>query len=64
MKKKALNLPVSEEVAVGEMLYLWGQIGNKTGALSVDEGVIQKETRETMKNIFRVLKKYGSSPEE
>ena len=29
MKTKALNLPVSEAVAVGEMLYLGGQIGNK-----------------------------------
>ena len=43
MKTKALNLPVFEAVAVGEMLYLWGQIGNKPGALSVDEGLFRRQ---------------------
>ena len=61
---KKLNLPFSEAVAVGDMLYLSGQIGNRPGELTVVKGGIQSETRQTMKNIFGLLKKYGSSPEK
>jgi len=61
---KKLNLPFSEAVAVNDMLYLSGQIGNKPGELKVVKGGIQAETRQTMRNIFRLLEKYGSSPEK
>ena len=61
---KKLNLPFSEAVSVGDMLYLSGQIGNKPGELRVVEGGIQAETSQTMKNIFRILEKYGSSAEK
>jgi len=61
---KKLNLPFSEAVAVGDMLYLSGQIGTKPGEAVVVKGGIEAETRQTMKNIFRILRKYGSSPEK
>jgi 2-iminobutanoate/2-iminopropanoate deaminase len=61
---KKLNLPFSEAVAVGEMLYLSGQIGNLPGELSVVTGGIKAETEQTMKNIFSILRKYGSNPKK
>lgn len=61
---KKLNLPFSEAVAVGDILYLSGQIGNRPGELSVVKGGIQAETEQTMNNIFTILKKYGSAPKK
>jgi 2-iminobutanoate/2-iminopropanoate deaminase len=57
----SLNLPFSEAVRVGDMLYLSGQIGNRPGTLDLVPGGIRAETRQTMENIRTALERYGSS---
>ena len=61
---KRLNLPFSEAVAIGDLLFLSGQIGSKPGELGLVEGGIQAETRQTMKNIIAILEKHGSSVDQ
>ena len=58
------ELPFSEAVRVGPMLYLSGQIGNPPGVMGLVEGGIQPETRQTLENIKATLEKYGSSLDE
>lgn len=60
-EQQALGLPFSEAVRVGDMLYLSGQIGTLPGSMTLVEGGIQAETRQTMNNIRDVLERYGSS---
>ena len=60
-ENKKNNLPFSEAVAFGDLLFLSGQIGIKPGATSLVKGGIQAETRQTMLNIKNTLEKYGSS---
>ena len=62
-EQQALDLPFSEAVRVGDMLYLSGQIGTLPGTMTLVEGGIQAETRQTMDNIQGVLERYGSSLE-
>ena len=62
-EQQALGLPFSEAVRVGDMLYLSGQIGTLPGSMTLVEGGIQAETRQTMENIRAVLERYGSSLE-
>jgi reactive intermediate/imine deaminase len=59
-----LQLPFSDAVRVGDMLYLSGQIGNLPGTLQLAEGGIAGETRQTMENIKASLEKRGSSLDE
>ncbi len=58
---KALNLPFSEAVRVGDFLFLSGQIGNKPGTLELVEGGIVQETKQVLENIKRILEQNGSS---
>ncbi|MFV2006585.1 MAG: RidA family protein [Longimicrobiales bacterium] len=58
-----LDLPFSEAVRAGEMLILSGQVGVLPGTLTLAEGGIQAETRQTMENIKTVLERHGSSLE-
>jgi reactive intermediate/imine deaminase len=60
---RAMGLPFSDAVRVGDMLYLSGQIGNVPGEMEVVPGGIQAETRQTLENIKRVLESNGSSME-
>src|SRR5215212_7255966 len=54
------DLPFSEAVRVGDMLWLSGQIGtDSTGAL-IAAG-LAAETRQALENIRRVLERHGSS---
>lgn len=53
------NLPFSEAVQYGDMLYLSGQIGDVNNKLV--PGGIGPETIQTMKNIQDVLERNGSS---
>lgn len=54
------NLPFSEAVRVGQLLYLSGQIGlDSSGKLA--QGGIAAETRQTMENIKATLERHGSS---
>lgn len=60
------QLPFSEAVRVGSMLYLAGQIGTRSmeGDVSKIElvpGGIKAETRQTLENIRAVLERHGSS---
>ncbi len=56
---RALNLPFSEAVRVGDLLFLSGQLGNKPGSVTLVEGGVQAEIRQTMENIGAVLKRNG-----
>jgi 2-iminobutanoate/2-iminopropanoate deaminase len=58
---KALGLPFSDAVRVGNMLYLSGQIGTQPGVMEVVPGGIQAETRQVMENIKGFLEANGSS---
>ena len=59
-----MQLPFSDAVRVGNMLYLSGKIGNIPGTSELAEGGIQGETRQAMENIKASLEKYGSSMSE
>lgn len=60
----AMQLPFSDAVKVGHMLYLSGKIGNIPGTPELAEGGIAGETRQTLENIKASLEKYGSSLDE
>ncbi len=55
------NLPFSDAVRVGNLLFLSGNIGAIPGTLELAPGGISGETRQTMENIKATLEKYGSS---
>jgi 2-iminobutanoate/2-iminopropanoate deaminase len=54
------DLPFSEAVRVGAMLYLSGKLGTDSSGNLVSGG-IAAETRQTMENIQAALKRCGSS---
>ena len=58
------QLPFSEAVRVGHMLYLSGQIGIDPSTSKLAEGGIAAETRQTLENIKVSLEKHGSSMAE
>ena len=57
------NLPLSEAVRVGNLLFVSGNLGIdfSTEKLDLVPGGIVAETRQTLKNIDRTLRNYGSS---
>jgi len=55
------NLPFSQSVRVGNMLYLSGQIGNIPGTLDLAPGGMEGQARQTMDNIEAVLEANGAS---
>jgi reactive intermediate/imine deaminase len=55
------NLPFSQAVRVGDMLYLSGQIGNVPGTLDLAPGGMEGQARQTMDNIQAVLEANGAS---
>ena len=57
----AMNLPFSDAVRVGNLLFLSGNLGAVPGTMELVSGGIQGETRQTMENIKATLEKYGSS---
>jgi 2-iminobutanoate/2-iminopropanoate deaminase len=59
-----MQLPFSEAVRVGDMLYLSGKIGNIPGTRDLAEGGIAGETRQALENIKATLEKHGSSMDE
>ena len=59
-----MQLPFSDAVKVGNMLYLSGKLGNVPGTSQLAEGGITGETRQTLENIKASLEKYGSSLDE
>lgn len=61
--QESLDLPFSEAVQIGDLMILSGQVGVLPGTLTLVEGGIQAETRQTMENIKAVLERHGSSME-
>lgn len=59
--QNGLQMPFSEAVRVGHMLYLSGQLGFDAKTSRLVEGGIEAETRQTMENIKTTLEKHGSS---
>jgi len=55
------NLPFSQAVRVGDVLYLSGALGNVPGKRELVAGGIEAETHQTMENIGAVLKANGLS---
>jgi 2-iminobutanoate/2-iminopropanoate deaminase len=55
------NLPFSEAVRVGNMIYLSGQIGNMPGAMKLAPGGVQAEAKQAMENIKTSLEAHGYS---
>lgn len=53
------NLPFSEAVRVGELVFLSGQIGIVPGSMKLAPGGISAEAKQTMDNIRRVLTAHG-----
>lgn len=60
-RAKSLNLPFSEAVRVGDMLYLSGQLGNLPGTLDLAPGGIEGQTHQIMANIKAILEANGSA---
>jgi reactive intermediate/imine deaminase len=58
---EAMDLPFSDAVRVGDLLFLSGQLGNVPGTSQLVEGGIAAETRQTMENISAILEQNGSS---
>ena len=56
-----LDLPFSEAVRVGDLLFLSGQVGNVPGTWGLVQGGIVPETRQTLENIGTILERHGSS---
>ncbi len=56
---KARGLPFSAAVRVGDILYLSGVLGNLPGTLTLAEGGIEGQARQTMENIGAVLRFCG-----
>ncbi|MEQ8714417.1 MAG: RidA family protein [Cyclobacteriaceae bacterium] len=61
---KQMNLPFSQVVKYGNVLYLSGQLGNLPGTTELVEGGIGPETIQTMENIKAVLKANNSSMDQ
>ena len=53
------NLPFSEAVRVGSLLYLSGQIGIVPGSRKLVDGGVREEARQTMENIKTSLEAHG-----
>jgi 2-iminobutanoate/2-iminopropanoate deaminase len=62
--REDMQLPFSEAVRVGHMLYLSGQLGYDAATAKLVEGGIAAETKKTMENIKATLEKHGSSMAE
>ncbi len=52
----AMNLPFSEAVRVGDLVFLAGQLGMDTKKGKLVEGGIKPETKQAMENIKQTLK--------
>lgn len=55
------NLPFSEAVEAGGMLYLSGQVGNLPGTTTLAPGGIEGEAAQALQNIKGALERRGSS---
>ena len=58
---KALNLPFSDAVRVGDLLILSGQLGNIPGTTELAPGGIEGQARQALDNVKAILEANGSS---
>ncbi|HEY1978703.1 MAG TPA: Rid family hydrolase [Xanthobacteraceae bacterium] len=58
---KPLNLPFSQAVRVGDVLYLSGALGIAPDKMELVPGGIEAETRQTIENIGVILRAKGLS---
>lgn len=56
-----MNLPFSEAVRVGDLLFMSGQLGTDPETDQLPEGGIEAEAELLMQNVKRVVEKHGSS---
>lgn len=61
---KKMNLPFSDAVIVGDMIYLSGNLGNVPGTFQLVEGGIRAEAKQTMENIKAVLAANGATMDD
>ena len=61
---KALNLPFSDAVRVGNLLVLSGQLGNLPGSTELAPGGMAGEARQAMENIKAILERNGSAMDQ
>jgi 2-iminobutanoate/2-iminopropanoate deaminase len=59
--RAALDLPYSDAVRAGELLFLAGTIGTAPGTRQVVPGGVTAETRQALENIKASLEQHGSS---
>lgn len=59
-----MDLPFSDAVRVGNLLFLSGQVGTKPGTFELVEGGTLAEARQTLENIKRVVEANGSSMDQ
>jgi 2-iminobutanoate/2-iminopropanoate deaminase len=55
------NVPFSEAVRVGDLVFLSGQLGITPGSMKLVEGGIKEQARQTMQNIKSTLEAHGYS---
>ena len=58
---EAANLPFSEAVIAGGLIFTSGQIAAKPGTLDLVPGGIKPQTKQVMENLKNVLERHGSS---
>ena len=63
-EEKQAKLPFSKAVRVGNMLYLSGELGTVPGSLTLAQGGIGAETRQTMENIKATLEANGATMDD
>jgi reactive intermediate/imine deaminase len=57
----AADLPFSDAVRIGDLLFLSGQLGIRPGATQLVPGGIEAETAQCLDNIRAILERNGSS---
>lgn len=57
------NLPFSEAVRVGDVVFLSGQMGIVPGTLTLAPGGLKAETRQALENLRAILEAHGLSLE-
>lgn len=55
------ELPFSDAVRIGDLLFLSGKLGNVPGTRNLAPGGIKGETRQTMNNIKAAVERHGGS---
>ena len=58
------ELPFSDAVRVGDVLYVSGKLGNEAGTMKLVPGGIEAETRQTMEHIKATVERHGFSMEK